>query len=165
MNSALAAINFAPRMHPNFWSARSCLSSSLEGRFLRLSREKLSGVGRHEGVLLPGGGVAHITQGQVPHLTTLAEFQQGRECVIEDELHSHEFGVAFARLNELLAKKEPYGPLFNNCEYFAREVMRGGGISWQAVVAVGAVGGLGYLAYMNGGISSAVAALKSAVPR
>ncbi len=164
MNSALSAIRFSPHIQTGGWSARSCVPTSLDGRFLRLSREKLTGAGRHEGVLLPNGAAVHITHGQLPHLTTLAEFQQGRECIIEDELRVQEFAAAFARLNELLAKREPYDPLFNNCEYFAREVMRGNGISWQAVVAVGAIGGIGYLAYKNGGFSSAVKALRSVAP-
>lgn len=119
-------------------------------RFARISRPKLQGPGRHEAVLLPNGLVAHTTEGKWPHLTSYEDFRQGREVLLEDALVATEYPAAAARLRELLQKREPYDPLFNNCETFARSVIRGDTISWQAVVLLGLTGVGIYCIVKNG---------------
>jgi len=109
-------------------------------KFARISRPKLQGPGRHEAVLLPNGFVAHTTQGKWPHLTTYEDFRQGKDVLVEDSLTPTEHPAAAARLRELLRKREAYDPIFNNCETFARTVIRGERISWQAVVLLGLMG-------------------------
>ena len=109
-------------------------------QFARISRPKLQGPGRHEAVLLPNGLVAHTTQGKWPHLTSYENFRQGKDVLVEDSLVATEHPAAAARLRELLARREPYDPLFSNCETFARTVIRGEGISWQVVVLLGLAG-------------------------
>jgi hypothetical protein len=109
-------------------------------QFARISRPKLQGLGRHEAVLLPNGLVAHTTQGKWPHLTTYEDFRQGKDVLVEDLLVPAEHSAAAVRLRDLLEKREPYDPLFSNCETFARTVIRGERISWQAVVLLGLTG-------------------------
>lgn len=110
------------------------------GLFARVSRPKLAGPGRHEAVLLPNGLVAHTLQDNRPHVTSFEDYRKGREVLVEDTLQPHEVPAASARLQQLLDLGEPYDPLFSNCESFARKVMRGVGVSWQAVVLTGLVG-------------------------
>jgi len=119
-------------------------------QFARISRPKLQGPGRHEAVLLPNGLVAHTTRGKWPHLTSYEDFRQGKDVLVEDSLVPAEHSAAAARLTELLKKREPYDPLFSNCETFARTVIRGERISRQAIVLLG-LAGLGIYWFAKGG--------------
>lgn len=82
-------------------------------------------------------------------MTSYEDFRQGKEVLVEDLLAPTEHPAAAVRLRELLKKREPYDPLFSNCETFARTVIRGERISWQAVVLLGLTG-LGIYWFVKG---------------
>jgi hypothetical protein len=103
------------------------------GRWVRLSRPKLIGVGRHEGVLLPSGVVAHNTAEAGIVLTDLAGFQSNLPMVVESELPVEMHSVAIGRLQALMTEDAQYHPLTNNCENFARKVMSEDALSPQVL--------------------------------
>ncbi len=110
---------------------------TLYGRVARISRPKLQNVpGEHEAVLLPDGRAAHITAGRFPEIVSFQEYAQGLPVRLVAELDSSQTYAAIDRLNALLRKRDPYDPLFGNCETFARKVMGEPGVSWQIVTAV-----------------------------
>lgn len=93
------------------------------GRYARISRPKVSGVGRHEGVLLPTGAVAHTTPEHGPHLCSLQQFSRELPVQVEKELPILEHTPAMAVVQGLLFKHEPYDLWNNNCEIFARKAL------------------------------------------
>ncbi|AYQ26922.1 NC domain protein [Polaromonas sp. SP1] len=96
---------------------------NIYGRMIRISRPKISGVGRHEGVLLPTGHVAHTTQEKGAHVCTFDQFKAKLPIKIEHELHPLMHQQALQRLQKLLTKQAPYDPILNNCEIFARTIL------------------------------------------
>ena len=96
---------------------------NIYGRMARISRPKFSGVGRHEGVLLPTGHVAHTTQDKGAHVCSWEQFKGNQQIEFERELHPLMHQQALLRLQELLARQLPYNPVLNNCEIFARTVL------------------------------------------
>ncbi|MDP1680977.1 MAG: NC domain protein [Burkholderiales bacterium] len=96
---------------------------NIYGRMARISRPKLSGVSRHEGVLLPTGDVAHTTQDKGAHVCSWAQFKGNHPIKIERELHPVMHQQALLRLQDLLEKRHPYDPVLNNCEIFARTIL------------------------------------------
>ncbi len=103
--------------------SKSTINMNRYGRMARISRPKLSGVGRHEGVLLPNGYVAHTTQQRGPHICTWEQFKANEQPKIERVLHPLRHQQALRLLRELLVKRQPYNPVLNNCEIFARTVL------------------------------------------
>ncbi|WP_411879758.1 hypothetical protein [Polaromonas sp. YR568] len=93
------------------------------GRLARISRPKLLGFVRHEGVLMPDGRVVHTSPDGGTRICSYAEFRAGLEVNVEYELPIHRHADALAVLNRLLAANAPYDLIANNCEIFARKVM------------------------------------------
>lgn len=87
-----------------------------------IAREKLAGFGKHWGVLLPNGMVAHCTQEHNAHKVTLAEFAAGKKVEEIRRISSSEHQATLQRLNIALAQARPYDPLQHNCEIFANMV-------------------------------------------
>lgn len=98
-------------------------SSAPRGRLARISRPKLFGFIRHEGVLLPDGRVVHTSPSGGTKICSYAEFKAGFEVKVECELPSHRHPHAITVLNQLLATNAPYDLITNNCEIFARKVV------------------------------------------
>lgn len=117
------------------------------GRLARISRPKVSGVGRHEGVLLPSGHVAHTTPDRGPHLCSLQDFSRNLPVVIEKELPVMEHIPAIQSVRDLLKTKERYHLLNSNCEIFARKALCEKAESPQAFgwTLIALVAGLCYL--------------------
>ena len=99
------------------------LTLPLYGRIARISRPKVSGLGRHEGVLLPTGAVAHTTAEQGPHLCSFEQFARALPVQVEKELPVLEHASAINIVRGLLLEREPYHPWNNNCEIFARKAL------------------------------------------
>ena len=93
------------------------------GRMARISRPKLFGIGRHEGVLLPDGRVVHTSADGGTKLCAYAEFKSGHVVQVEHELPVQQHRSAIGVLNDLLAANAPYDLITNNCEIFSRRVV------------------------------------------
>lgn len=117
------------------------------GRYARISRPKLHNMpGRHEGVLLPDGRVAHTSAGRFPEIVQYHEFAAELAVQLEHELPTSENQRTTERLIGLMRSRPLYDPIFGNCESFARKVMGEPGVSWQIVVAGAMAWGLFQLA-------------------
>jgi hypothetical protein len=99
------------------------LAGPTYGRLARISRPKISGVGRHEGVLLPSGHVAHTTPDQGPHMCSFQNFSRTLPVIVEKELPAIQHQPAIESVRELLSIKEPYHLISSNCEIFARKAL------------------------------------------
>ena len=93
------------------------------GLMARISRPKLTGLGSHEGVLLPSGYVIHLTQEDGVQTVTLEQFAHGHVTEIHFELAPHLHQVAQAKLHQLVQQRGTYDLILNNCEIFARQVV------------------------------------------
>jgi hypothetical protein len=93
------------------------------GRMARISRPKLFGLGRHEGVLLPDGRVVHTSADGGTQLCAYGEFKSGHVVQVEHELPIPQHRSAIVVLNALLAANTPYDLITNNCEIFSRRVV------------------------------------------
>lgn len=83
-----------------------------------ISRPKLSGIGRHAGVLLPTGHVAHMTpDGQA--IVTLTEFAQGRPITYEKEAPLHRHQQIQWHALQSIGGTSKYDLLNRNCEHYA----------------------------------------------
>lgn len=98
-------------------------STAPRGRLARISRPKLGGFIRHEGVLMPDGRVVHTSPAGGTRITSYAEFKAGFDVNVESELPMHRHTQAIEVLNRLIAANAPYDLIANNCEIFARKVM------------------------------------------
>lgn len=109
---------FTPALKPEILAAQGFVPY---GRLLRVSRFKLSGFGRHEGVLLPNGMVVHATAatGGI-EMCTFLQFSSGRDVQVEAEVPRHMHNAAVQRINDLVAADAKYDAINNNCEMFAR---------------------------------------------
>jgi len=125
------------------------LSARCYGRCARISRPKLMGAGRHEGVLLPSGLVAHNTADAGIVLSDLQAFQSNLPVVIESELPVAMHLLALSRLQALMRENAKYDPLTNNCENFARKVMLENASSPQVVTLVLLAALVGYGLYAS----------------
>jgi hypothetical protein len=132
-------------LNPNTLS--KSLVGRTHGRFARISRPKLSGLGRHEGVLLPSGVVAHTTPNYGPHLCSLQQFSRTLPVIVEKELPAMQHMAAMGAVRDLLSNREPYHPWHSNCEIFARKALREPPGSPQAVgwACLALLGGFLYL--------------------
>lgn len=101
------------------------------GRMARISRSKLSGIGRHEGVLLPDGSVVHTSIDGGTQVCTYEVFCAGRVVVIEHEIPPNQHQAALHVLHGLLAANTPYHLITNNCEIFSRKVLQEPAVSPQ----------------------------------
>jgi hypothetical protein len=98
------------------------LNSPLYGRIARISRPKLLGFGRHEGVLLPDGRVVHTNADGGTKVCSFAEFSAGKVVYVEHEVPLFHHHAALRVLRELLNANAPYDLITNNCEIFSRKV-------------------------------------------
>lgn len=93
------------------------------GRMARISRPKLTGMGSHEGVLLPNGYVIHLAQEDGVQLVTLEQFAHGHVTEIRFELAQHLHPLALEQLHQLVQQRGAYDLILNNCEIFARQAV------------------------------------------
>lgn len=99
------------------------LSAAPYGRLARISRPKLLGLIRHEGVLLPDGRVVHTRPLGGTQICLYTTFKAGFDVRVEYELPPQRHPHAIAVLYQLLATNAPYDLITNNCEIFARQVV------------------------------------------
>ena len=92
------------------------------GQLARISRLKLTGIGRHEGVTFPNGQTLEITEKDGFRVTTVQEFAQNHELKIEHVVHPMHHRDAIERARKLLLEKRPYHFTDFNCEIVARLV-------------------------------------------
>lgn len=112
-----------------------------------ISRPKLSGIGRHAGVLLPNGHVAHMTpDGQA--IVTLNEFAQGRSLTYEKEVPLHRHQQVQLNAFQSIGGASKYDLLNRNCEHYATWLLGEEPQSAQ-VTAVAALTLIGVLAAMT----------------
>ena len=83
-----------------------------------ISREKLTGGGRHFGVHFPGGDVADFSPSGV-RLTTIHGFLEGREYKVERLIPEGEVRQALWRARTAQGQVRAYHLLDFNCEHFA----------------------------------------------
>lgn len=86
---------------------------------LVICRSKLVGPGKHWGVQLPNGQVAHCCSESGVTVTTIDEFAAGRDVGIVREVPSNLHWDVMERLEQALAENRPYHPVSWNCEVFA----------------------------------------------
>lgn len=87
-----------------------------------IEREKLTGLGKHWGVLLPDGMVAHCTQERNAHIVTFAEFAAGKQVKEIRRVPPSEHYATLQRVRTALAQPRAYDLLQHNCEIFANRV-------------------------------------------
>lgn len=113
-----------------------------QGHLARISRLKLTGIGRHEGVVFPNGYVLHTTEKDGIHLTTIKGFAKNREVKVEYVVHPMLHRDAIERARKLLQEKRPYHFTDLNCEIVARIVTGEPGkspqVAFLALIAIGA---------------------------
>ncbi len=101
-------------------SAKPLLKGPLYGRIVRISRPKLNAPGRHEGVQILDGRVAHTSWGRNTQVCSFEEFAAGHAVRLE---HLVPFTLSMHSLNALNAeiqRNARYDLLTYNCEIFAR---------------------------------------------
>jgi hypothetical protein len=89
----------------------------------RISRPKLTGFGRHEGVLLPNGKVVHIAANIGVQVCDYEAFCANEIVRIEVEVPRQFHDMAITRIQALLRENAPYDLIANNCEIFARKAI------------------------------------------
>jgi hypothetical protein len=94
----------------------------LDGFVGQVSRPKLSGGGKHAGVLLPGGLVAHMTQ-EGAAIVTFTDFAQGRPVTLEKAAPISTHHQVHWRAHQTAGRTPPYHLLNRNCEHYATFVM------------------------------------------
>jgi hypothetical protein len=87
-----------------------------------IERDKLTGFGKHWGVLLPDGWVAHCTEDRNGHMVPFEEFAAGKPVKVIREVPPSEHRGTYWRLNDALAQPRAYDLIQYNCEIFANTV-------------------------------------------
>lgn len=113
----------------------------LDGFVGQISRPKLSGGGKHAGVLLPNGLVAHMTQ-EGAAIVSVADFAQGRPVTLEKAAPLSIHHQVQWRAQQTAGRTLPYHLLNRNCEHYATFVMGQNAESPQvtALVVLGLIG-------------------------
>lgn len=93
------------------------------GRMARISRPKLTGFGRHEGVLLPNAMVVHIAANIGIQVCPYESFRGNEIVRIEVEVPRQFHDLAIIQIQALLRENAPYELIANNCEIFARKAV------------------------------------------
>lgn len=83
-----------------------------------ISRDKLTGGGRHFGVHFPGGEVVDFSQSGV-RFTTIHGFLEGRACKVERLIPEGELRQVHWRARTAPGQVRAYHLLDFNCEHFA----------------------------------------------
>ena len=92
-------------------------------RFVGLiSRAKLSGAGRHAGVLLPDGRVAHLTP-EGAAIVTFNDFAQGRSIQLDKAAPAECHHQLHWRAHQSVGRMPPYDLWNRNCEHYATWLM------------------------------------------
>jgi Lecithin retinol acyltransferase len=92
-------------------------------RFVGLiSRSKLSDAGRHAGVLLPDGKVAHMTP-EGATIVTFNDFAQGRSVQLDKAAPVDFHHQLHWRAHQSVGRMPPYDLLNRNCEHYATWLM------------------------------------------
>lgn len=110
-----------------------------------IARPKLTGLGEHVGVQLPGGYVAHRTP-EGNFLVRFDEFAQGQPVRVLQTADIRECAAIMERVASTFNQPAPYRVGDNNCEHYASWLMGGIPESPQVLglVALAIVGGLAY---------------------
>lgn len=87
-----------------------------------VSRPKLNGVGRHVGVLLPNGCVAHLTPVGV-EIVSLDAFAQGHPITFDKAAPAESHWQIMWRAYQTIGRMPAYNLSQFNCEIYARFVM------------------------------------------
>ena len=108
-----------------------------------VSRQKLAGGGRHAGVLLPNGMVAHMTQ-EGAAIVSFAEFAQGLQVSFDKPAPLDRYRQILWRAQQSAGRTPPYDLWNRNCEHYATFLMGEEPKSQQvtAAVVVGIIGAL-----------------------
>lgn len=106
-----------------------------------ISRPKLAGPGRHAGVLLPDGRVAHKGASGTA-IVSLEEFKQGLEIQYGVPVPAALHMQVLHRARESIGRTPPYHVLNRNCEHYATWLLTGKAESPQ-------VNGLMFLALLG----------------
>jgi hypothetical protein len=109
-----------------------------------VSRPTTFGVGRHVGVLLPHGYVAHKMMGG-SDLVPLDVFSGGGEVRIDREIAPEHLPALLERFETSFRHGNDYRLLSNNCEHYAYGVADGNPRSPQVALAIAAAVGACYL--------------------
>jgi hypothetical protein len=83
-----------------------------------VSRPKLTGAGRHAGVMLPDGQVAHMTPGGAA-VVSFEEFAQGHEVKAEKAAPRSSHWQLQWRAHQSVGRTPTYDLLNRNCEHYA----------------------------------------------
>jgi Lecithin retinol acyltransferase len=87
-----------------------------------ISRQKLSGFGRHVGVLLPNGLVAHMTD-KGSEIVSAADFAQGYKISCDAEASIEQHQQILFRAYSTVGQTKSYSLFDLNCEHFASYLM------------------------------------------
>jgi hypothetical protein len=110
-----------------------------------VSRKKL-GILRHPGVLLPSGKVAHNTPRRGEHISTVEEFADGEDVIIDFVVPESERQAVLNRILTAVAAPQRYDLFQNNCEVYANRMLARQPISPQLRFAVFLAVGVGLIA-------------------
>lgn len=109
-----------------------------------ISRPKLHGGGKHAGVMLPDGRVAHMTPDGAA-IVSFADFAQGRPVAFDKPAPRERHLQMHQRAHLSAGRTAPYDLLTRNCEHYATWLMCEEPRSPQVALAF-VVGVLGMLA-------------------
>jgi hypothetical protein len=101
-------------------------------------RPKIAGLVDHVGLQFPSGEVLHATPGRNAHVSSLAEFAEGKP--VSRKPVGCNPALVLQRARQELARNRPYDSGFNNCEHLVSRVLSGNGVSPQAVGIVAIAG-------------------------
>lgn len=87
-----------------------------------IARPKLTGLGEHWGVQLPGGNVVHITDDRGVHVVSYEEFEAGKQVRVVRRVPASKHQEALWRVHQEMANPKPYHLTENNCEMFANRI-------------------------------------------
>ena len=87
-----------------------------------ISRPKLSGGGRHAGVLLPNGSVAHMTP-EGAAIVSVEAFRQGRDIRFDKAAPVECHHQIYWRAHQSVSRMSPYDLWNRNCEHYATWLM------------------------------------------
>lgn len=91
-------------------------------RMAVIARDKLTGFGKHWGLLLPDGMVAHCTEDRNGHMVTFEQFAAGKPVKVIRDVPPPEHRATYWRLNAALAQPRAYDLIQYNCEIFANTI-------------------------------------------
>ena len=109
-----------------------------------VSRRK--GIFTHKGIYLGGGRVFHSLPGRGAHISSCAEFADGRVITIRNLDEEARLRVLENVYDEMLAARD-YHPVLNNCQHVVNRVRRGFSYSEEMLASVLVVAAMGAWAF------------------